>query len=167
MEDNQREEISYLAGLFDGEGTICIQKDTRPCEKENGKGWNPIYTVCVRIGMIDEKSIRQFQEYFKVGYLDCEKSYHKKRPMYRWTVRAKEDVISVLEKLSPFLRLKYANAQIALRFFLETPSKRGQFLTPELLEKKEHLYQQMRVLNGVDISPATTKRRGRPKSVRV
>ena len=27
MQDNQREEISYLAGLFDGEGTICIQKN--------------------------------------------------------------------------------------------------------------------------------------------
>lgn len=167
MQDNQREEISYLAGLFDGEGTICIQKDSRPLAKDNGRNWNPIYNITFRIGMTDEKSVKSFKEFFKVGFIDCEKSYHRFRPMWRYSIRAKDDARMVIEMIMPFLRVKKANAELALKYFIDCPSQRGRYLTPDILEKKEQYYQDMRKLNGVDISPATTKRRGRSPSVRV
>ena len=167
MQDNQREEISYLAGLFDGEGTICIQKDSRPLAKDNGRNWNPIYNVTFRIGMIDKKAIEGFKEFFKVGFIDCEKSYHKFRPMWRYAIRAKDDAKLVIEAIRPFLRVKRPQADLALRYFADCPSKRGQYLTPEVLRLKEQYFLQMRQLNGGDISPATTKRRGRTLSVRV
>lgn len=165
MQDNQREEIIYLAGLFDGEGTICIQKDTRPRYGE--RGWNPVYYVTVRIGMIEEKAIRSYLDFFKLGYVDCEKIYHQFRPMWRWSSRAKDDVKHILEKFLPFLRVKKPQAELALRFFQETPSRRGELMTPETLAKKEQFLLEMKKLNGIDISPATTKRMGRPNSVRV
>lgn len=167
MQDNQREEIIYLAGLFDGEGTICIQKDTRPIYKGNGKGWNPIYNVSVRIGMIDQNAIQMYQDIFKVGYVDCEKIYHSFRPMYRWAVRAKEDVKLVLKCLFPYLRVKKPQAILGLRFYDEAPAQRGRFLSPECLAKREQFFLEMKKLNGVAISPATTKRMGRSPSVRV
>lgn len=167
MQDNQREEISYLAGLFDGEGTICIQKDSRPLSKDNGRNWNPIYNVTFRVGMIEEKAIRGFKEFFKVGFIDCEKSYHKFRPMWRYSIRAKDDARMVIEMIKPFLRVKKPQAILALRYFKDCPSQRGQYLSPEVLELKEKYFLDMKKLNGVDISPATTKRRGRPPSVRV
>jgi hypothetical protein len=167
MTDNQREELSYLAGLFDGEGTICIQKDSRPLEKDNGRNWNPIYNITFRIGMIEERSIKSFKEFFKVGFIDCEKSYHKFRPMWRYSIRAKDDTKMVIEKILPFIRVKRPQAELALRYFVDCPSQRGKYLTPNVLQKKEEYYREMRQLNGVDNSPATTKRRGRPLSVRV
>lgn len=167
MQDNQREEISYLAGLFDGEGTICIQKDSRPLAKNNGRNWNPIYNVTFRVGMIDEKAIKGFKEFFEVGFIDCEKSYHKFRPMWRYSIRAKDDARMVIEMIKPFLRVKKAQAELALRYFKDCPSQRGRYMSPEILQLKEQYFLEMRKLNGVDISPATTKRRGRPLSVRV
>lgn len=167
MQDNQREELAYLAGLFDGEGTICIQKDSRPCCKDNGKGWNPIYNVTARIGMINQDAIQLYKDVLGVGYVDCEKVYHAFRPMYRWAVRAKDDVKYVLETLLPFLRVKKAQAELGLRYYQECPSRRGLFLTPEILAKKEEFMLEMKKLNGVAISPATTKRMGRAPSVRV
>ncbi len=167
MQDNQREEISYLAGLFDGEGTICIQKDSRPLAKDNGRNWNPIYNVTFRIGMIDQKAIEGFKEFFEVGFIDCEKTYHKFRPMWRYSIRAKHDAWMVIQLIRPFLRVKKPQADLALEFFNECPSKRGVYLTPEILEKKEYFFLEMKKLNGVDISLATTKRRGRKPSVRV
>lgn len=167
MQDNQREEISYLAGLFDGEGTICIQKDSRPLAKNNGRNWNPIYNVTFRVGMIDRDAIEGFKRFFLVGFIDCEKSYHQFRPMWRYSIRAKEDARGVIKAIFPFLRVKKKQALLALEYFEECPSKRGVYLTPEILEKKERYYQEMRKLNGVDISPATTKRMGRAPSVRV
>ncbi len=171
MQDNQREELSYLAGLFDGEGTICIQKDNRPCFEGNGKGWNPIYNAALRIGMIDKDSIEQYIKFFKVGQTALETHRERFRPMYRWQVRAKDQVIHVLKLITPFLRLKKPQAILAMRFYEETPSRRGLFLTEEILNKKQEFFLQMKQLNGVDItpliSPATTKRVGKLKSIRV
>jgi hypothetical protein len=167
MQDNQREELAYLAGLFDGEGTICIQKDSRPLAKDNGRNWNPIYNVTFRIGMIEEKAIKGFKEFFKVGFIDCEKSYHKFRPMWRYSIRAKDDAKMVIEKICPFLRVKQPQAWLALKYFENCPSQRGRYMSPEILREKENIYLMMRKLNGVADSPATTKRRGRAPSVRV
>lgn len=167
MQDNQREEIIYLAGLFDGEGTICIQRDDRDRDGRKEKGWNTVYNVTVRIGMIDQKSIQAYQDFFKLGHVDCEKIYHAYRPMYRWSARAKKDVVTILLQLAPHLRLKKEQALLALRFFEEAPAQRGRFMTPETVAKREEFFWQMKKLNGVAISPATTKRMGRSPSVRV
>lgn len=167
MQDNQREELAYLAGLFDGEGTICLQKDNRPLSKDNGRNWNPIYQVTFRFGMTHKRSVERFKEFFKVGFIDCEKSYHQYRPMWRYSIRRKEDVKKVLMDFHPWLTVKKEQAFLALSFFEDCPSQRGRYMTPEILEKKEWYYHEMRKLNGVADSPATTKRMGRALSVRV
>jgi hypothetical protein len=167
MQDNQREELAYLAGLFDGEGTICIQKDSRPLAKNNGRNWNPIYNVTFRVGMTHKEAVERFKFFFKVGFIDCEKSYHQFRPMWRYSIRRKEDVKKVLMQFHPWLSVKKEQAFLGLCYFEDCPSQRGRYLTPEILEKKEWYYQRMRALNGVANSPATTNRRGRSLSVRV
>jgi hypothetical protein len=167
MQDNQREELAYLAGLFDGEGTICIQKDTRPLAKDNGRNWNPIYNVTFRVGMTHRGAVERFKEFFKVGFIDCEKSYHKFRPMWRYSIRRRDDAKRVIEMIEPYLMVKKEQAHYALCYFLNCPSQRGRYMTPRVLERKEWYYQKMRELNGVANSPATTKRMGRGPSVRV
>ena len=87
--------------------------------------------------------------------------------MWRYSIRAKDDARMVIEMIRPFLRVKRPQAELALRYFIDCPSQRGRYLSPEILQKKEEYFLAMRKLNGVDISPATTKRRGRPPSVRV
>ncbi len=167
MQDNQREEIIYLAGLFDGEGTICIQRDVRK-DKENGRYGGATYTVTVRIGMIHKEPIESYLKVFKVGYLDCEKSYHKFRPMWRFSIRKREDVQEFLVKIMPFLKVKKQNAILALKFFETFPKGRNYIAQgEEIWEAKEQFRLEMSALNGVEISPATTKRMGRAPSVRM
>lgn len=167
MQDNQREEIIYLAGLFDGEGTICIQRDVRK-DKENGRYGGATYTVTVRIGMIQKEPIESYKQIFKVGYLDEEKKYHHFRPMFRWSARKRFEVHSFLIQIEPFLRVKKAQAKLALKYFDEIPiGKKYVNQGPEMWEKKEKYRIEMSSLNGVNISPATTKRMGRAPSVRV
>jgi hypothetical protein len=144
-----------------------LQKDNRPCCKENGRGWNPIYNVSVRIGMINKEAIYSYLKFFKVGYVDCEKIYRHFRPMYRWSCRAKDDVRLVLKTLLPYLRVKKEQAILGLRFYDEAPALRGRFLSAECLAKREQFFLNMKKLNGIDYSPATTKRMGRQKSIKV
>jgi hypothetical protein len=168
MQDNQREEIIYLAGLFDGEGTICIQRDVRPADKETGRYKGATYTVTIRVGMIEKDPMTMFLETFKVGYLDCEKTYHKFRPMWRYSIRRREHVISFLNQIKPFLRVKRPQAELALEYFNKFPKGQGyRSQGEEIWEEKEKYRVKMSSLNGVEVSPATTKRRGRSPSVRV
>ena len=152
MQDNQREELIYLSGLFDGEGCIMIQKDTRVSENDNGKGWNPIYSCGIRLGMVNKESVTRFLEVFEVGQIALEKHRANQRPIYRWQVRAKEQVIHVLKLIIPFLRLKKPQAILAMRFYEETFSRRGTFLTKDHLQKREDFFQQMKKMNAVGIA---------------
>lgn len=174
MQDNQREELAYLAGLFDGEGTIGINSRYLPKWRGKLRQSDPGYAPYVRIGMNDKKSIISVHEFFQVGNYYPEKPYKGYRAMHRWDCRSQPAVKMVLELLEPFLRLKKPQAQLALKFLEECTRPEGVRIgipfTKEMLEKRWDFYIQMKVLNGIDVSdysPATTKRMGRPKSVRV
>ncbi len=168
MQDNQREELAYLAGLFDGEGTICIQRDVRPTDKETGRYQGATYTVTFRIGMIEKHPIESFKKALNVGYIDCEKTYHKFRPMWRFSIRRRDDVRKAIEMLEPFLRVKNAQAKLALAYFETCPRGKSYVCQDqEMWDLKESFRQRMCSLNGVAKSPATTKRGGRAPSVRV
>jgi hypothetical protein len=172
MQDNQREELIYLAGLFDGEGTIGINSrySAKHMKNQSDMGYAPY----VRIGMNDEKSIRSVADFFKVGHYYPEKSYKGYRAMHRWDCRNTNDTKMVLLMLEPFLRLKKPQAHLALRFIEECMRMKGTRIgigfTEEVIKKRWDFFIQMKILNGVDVSgysPATTKRMGRPPSVRV
>ncbi len=176
MQDNQREELIYLAGLFDGEGTVGI--NSRYSKKHLHGQTDMGYAPYVRIGMNDERSIRNVADFFKVGHYYTEKSYKGYRAMHRWDCRNTEGTKMVLLMLEPFLRLKRPQAQLALKFIDECMRPKntriGIGFSPEMVKKRYGFYLKMKELNGVDItkypeidSPATTKRMGRPLSVRV
>lgn len=174
MSDNQREELIYLAGLFDGEGTITINSGYSKKYVIQNRNSDMGYGVLVRIGMNDERSIRRYHEFFGVGQYFPEKSYKNYRAIHRWQSRNQADVKGVLLKLEPFLRLKKPQCQLALKFLEECTRPKGTRIgvkfTPEMVEKRYEFYIKIKILNGVDItgySPATTKRMGRPLSVRV
>ena len=173
MQDNQREELIYLAGLFDGECTITINSGYSKKYVIEHHNSDMGYGVLVRIGMNDEKSIKQYQDFFGVGQYFKEKSYKGYRMMNRWQSRNQEQVKEVILKLEPFLRLKKPQAHLALKFLEECTRPKGVRIgipfTPEMIAKRYEYYIQMKILNGVDVtgySPTTTKRMGRPLSVR-
>jgi hypothetical protein len=173
MQDNQREELIYLAGLFDGEGTIGINSGYSKKYVIANHCSDMGYGVFVRIGMNDVKSIQRYHEVFAVGQYFKEKSYKGYRAMNRWQSRNQSEVKQVLLKLEPFLRLKKPQAHLALTFLEECTRPKGTRIgvkfTDEMISKRYEFYIKMKILNGVDVtdySPATTKRMGRPKSVR-
>ena len=139
MQDNQREELIYLAGLFDGEGTIGINSRYSGKYTAQNNYSDAGYAVFVRIGMNDETSIRRYRDFFEVGQYYPEKSYKGYRAMHRWDVRNQSDSKMVLTKLEPFLRLKRPQAHLALKFIEECSRPKGvrigSAFTPEMIEK--------------------------------
>lgn len=75
---NQREAVllAYMAGIFDGEGSVGITK-TQP-----RRYTNPRYTARVMIGMTEKEIVQLFADRYG-GSLLVER-VHGRKPVYRW-----------------------------------------------------------------------------------
>jgi hypothetical protein len=162
MQDNSKEvELSYLAGIMDGEGAIFITRDVYASK-------NPVYRCETRVGMIDQKPIMRLYNAFGGTWL-LEKPYHHKRPMYRWLGSNREVLVYTLNLLMPYLDVKKEQAILALQFIEKFPARRGHWAPTGQIDEKLEYWVKMRELNGLAM-PATTERtgkRGRSKSVRL
>ena len=63
------EDIAYIAGLFDGEGSIYYAKRIEKKKKHNGKGYRTSMSqrISMEVTMTDESVIRWLHEVLKVG----------------------------------------------------------------------------------------------------
>jgi hypothetical protein len=155
--------LAYIAGIVDGEGSIMIQRqcsESFMAQRAERGCFHPHYAVGVRIGMCERVALDLIVDELGIGKVMEEKPYHHKRPMFRWMIRAKEDVVKFLQLILPYLRVKKKQAELAIKFMEEWVSFNGIRLTPEILAQREAAWAEMRKLNGVIDTPATTKPRG-------
>ena len=63
------EDISYIAGLFDGEGSIYYAKRIEKKKKHDGRGYRTSMSqrISMEVTMTDESVIRWLHEVLKVG----------------------------------------------------------------------------------------------------
>ena len=63
------EDIAYIAGLFDGEGSIHFKRGTEKKKKHKGKGYriSNSQRISMEITMTDESVVRFVHEVLKVG----------------------------------------------------------------------------------------------------
>ena len=168
MQGNSKEALAYIAGIMDGEGSIMIMKQASETFMKNRK--HAHFFPCVRVGMIDRRPLDFMVNTIQVGSVYEEKSYHHKRPMFRLCLRKKEEVVYFLNTLLPYLIVKKAQAELAIKFMQECVHKPGIPMTLEKNAIRQTYWQEMRTMNGVSDAPATTERkskRGRDMSVRL
>ena len=156
--DNQREAIlvGYLAGVFDGEGTVGITR-TQP---KNYK--NPRYTGRITLGMCVKPIVEKFQERYG-GSLRVE-CVPNRRPVYRWALVGNKIILPFLEEMTPYLIEKQERALLLKEYTLgvsdvkrRTPNGRVLPTSEEELAIREDFYQRMKELNAWR-APATTNR---------
>lgn len=166
------EKLAYIAGIIDGEGSIMISRDRSKsfmAQRLARGSTDPHYHAGIRVGMLDRRPLDLIVEVTGIGKIVEEKPYHHKRPMFRWALRKKTEVIQFLRLIMPYLIVKKEQAQLAIKFMDEWVSLNGSRLTQEVREYREKAWLQMRELNGIS-PPATTKPKGnggRDKSIRV
>jgi len=136
-------DLVYFAGLFDGEGSIYINK-------QKGKhvartGYNYALRVCLR--MTNEQIVKDFATYFSLKAKPIPNSKVEWKPLWRAETTSNK-ALFILKKLKPYLRIKKAQTVLAIHFQENRP-KGNRFhgrTNPELL-RLERCYQQMKELN--------------------
>lgn len=147
--DNPMEEkrtlLAYLAGIFDGEGSIHINKTS---SEKSLKAWQrktPNYTLNVGVTNSHRGVLEIFVKQFGGSIYD--RTAHR---IYDYRID-RQMASRMLEQLLPFLVIKKERAKIVIDFqnrFEIFKGGRGITLSQEILDYREKIYQTIKSLNG-------------------
>lgn len=139
-----REDAIYLAGLFDGEGTICVSVSLPRASRRQRTAQ---YALHAAVSMLDRPTIQTFATLFGGShYTDCRNGEHQS--LARWYCNQWR-AARAIHALQPFLRIKRRQAELALEFmqtFPHTDDGRG-ILPAAMLEQRVRLCNEIALLN--------------------
>ena len=125
-------DLAWAAGIIDGEGSIFIMKQRR-MDRERDTN----YILRVSVESTDPYMAQELKKIFPFGALFS--SSRDKRPnnsdTLKWQVNGRK-ALEVLKELSPFLRVKHEQANIAIRFQTDT-KRHWKLMTPLEYEQQE------------------------------
>lgn len=128
--------IPYLAGFFDGEGTISISH-----YKRDGGG----YQLQIAVSQNERAPLEIFQTRFG-GKIYSQKWEKVKRAFYSWQLTNREEKRVFLEAVSPFLIVKKREAEIALAFLATLVSSRWHGGGEGWRSKRATMFDEMRAI---------------------
>ena len=144
--------LSYLAGFFDGEGSISILK------RKKGD-WNISHFLRVSIGQKDGATLDWIKEKFGGNVY-----FVKRDGSYLWAVTDKNAYL-FLKKIQNYLQYKKPQADLAIQFYEErimnsrrTTKHKHTSLTEEELVLREIAYEEMKALKKTFIPSVNVRR---------
>ena len=106
------EDYVYLAGLFDGEGSLYI---LHRIPKEHEKEKSPRFWLQMQIGMTDKPVIDWLKDTFGGSVLTEHHKEERWKTCYRWRLNNKL-AATLLQQIRPWLKVKHRKADIAQEF---------------------------------------------------
>ena len=98
-------DISYLAGLFDGEGSVYYKQTKQKRHNRPGKPIHNIWVIRMEIAMTDESIIRWVHDFLGVGSCGPRKVKPGKKKQWRWRC-SHRDAYYVARLLWPYVHVK-------------------------------------------------------------
>lgn len=138
----KKTDLAYIAGLFDGEGCICIAKRKSKSHKVG-------YAIGLRVDLCnaDPRAPLFLSKYFG-GAVYRKKKKGKRSYSFRWR-QYNLSSIKFLEKISPYLKLKKEELQVAREFRATFDSNKygsGNEIPLKLIEKRDRIRLKMKGL---------------------
>jgi hypothetical protein len=152
----EKEQLAYLAGLIDGEGSIIIHRYKSQYPKNRGNGRKsypdktPRFVVDVTISMTDKSTVNWIKTFFG-GHVAVRQDRRKPtyRTIYRWGLRANK-AVALTKKVRPYLITKARQADLIIFFqenLIRKTGWKGDGIQPEELALREHFYKLNKLLN--------------------
>ena len=141
QEDKLELPLEYIAGLFDGEGSISIAKQKRAIGK------NPGYHLTVCLGFRHGIEILHKIRKYYGGVIQIAKYGKLKERAYpRWYVKQNQ-AYRFLKDILPLLIIKREVAELGIKFYEETKKRTGRELTEAEIRKREEMKLKIKELN--------------------
>ena len=145
--------LSYLAGLFDGEGCIFIAVN-KPNPKFQTK--SPQHWLGVVIGNTYLPLITWLKDNFSGHILKSDRFKVRHKPYWEWKL-ASNQAKNFLMLIYPYLRIKREQAKLAIEFQTERerlpnyPDRKG--LSQEIIDRRDWYKKQISEANGLNQRP--------------
>ncbi len=137
------EELAYIAGFFDGEGSVTIHENCKP----SPRGKSPNHTLQVSIGNTDPSILVWIQKEFGGSLTNRPAPNERSKAVTQWTVRARS-AFPFLLAIEPFVRMKKPQIQKAIEFQSSKSMVGPKRVSSEVLVWREAQRQIIRKLNG-------------------
>lgn len=136
METTNEVVYAYAAGLFDGEGSISIGKNS------SGNTFNLIVRVAMKAS---SPAVKWLHDNFGGSYGEFRHIRHAKRSAYmsQWTLSG-YDALGFLNQIKPYILERHEAVELALDFPMVG---KGYHATPEQAEARGAIYDLMLGLN--------------------
>jgi len=121
----------YLAGFFDGEGSIQIAK-------QNRKGrYTPWYRVRITIGQKRRYILDKIKKFIKRGYV-----YASREDLYCFYLYDGL-AVNVIKKMLPYLKVKKIQAKLAVQFHENRLRRYAKYRLPKNEVKWRNMHKQL------------------------
>tara|TARA_R110002074_G_scaffold170777_1_gene333113 strand:- start:42 stop:455 length:414 start_codon:yes stop_codon:yes gene_type:complete len=98
-------DAAYLAGLFDGEGSVYFKKTRQKKHQRPGKPTHNVMVIRMEISMTDRHVLEWVWETTGVGAFGSKKVQEGYKPQWRWRA-SHRDALKVCKWLWPFAQTK-------------------------------------------------------------
>lgn len=139
--------INYVAGIFDGEGSIGIHKRSY---KESARGY--LYSPKIRLGMtgIGISIVENLRNQFG-GSLSLRRYSTKNKDLLTWTITSRKEIIYFLESIGPLLIVKQQQAIEVKDFYQNGSYKQKDWKSNRMSDveyrRREILCEKVKLLN--------------------
>ena len=105
MNTNYKLDIAYVAGIFDGEGSLTYKKYKERRKKGNKVNYYDCWRIAMEVSMTDKNTIELIHETLMCGTVRPKKVPKGMKPQWRWRCTFR-DCLYVCKKLWPFAIVK-------------------------------------------------------------
>ena len=132
--------LAYIAGFFDGEGSITIHENGKP----SPRGLSPNHTLQVSVGNTDPIIVRWLHDVYGGGF-SVRPGIPGCRTVYQWTCRAAKALPFLLD-IAPYVRMKQKQVALAIEF--QRSKRRGpKLVSPQTVAWRQTQRAKLRALN--------------------
>ncbi len=143
-------ELSYMGGLFDGEGYISIRYQLAHNKYDT-------FSLMVGVNMVDKEPVELFHNMFGGSLHLRNGGNENQRPCWRWRIESR-GAYECVKILKPYLRLKREKACLAISFQENKKTYNYRPLAEKCAEME--YYNKMRLLNRRGIYALQTAKLG-------
>lgn len=136
-----KEKLSYLAGIIDGEGSISIEIQSKSIRHNRKCDYYSLRLMVVNTHL---PLLEWIQNNFG-GTIRKRKKYENRRQCYRWNL-CSHKAAQVLKECYPYLIIKKNHAHVFIDFAI-TMSRAHVRLSDELLSYRKELYLKLKNIN--------------------
>jgi hypothetical protein len=138
-------ELAYLAGFFDGEGSVGIYNTSNRRRATRG------FQMKVTVSQTDPLILNEIKEHFGGTLLVCRDKAATVRTCWQWTASSLI-AAAFLRAVLPHLRQKREQAELALQFQAELAKQsRGHAVTPESTTIRVGLAERLKALKWQEV----------------